>query len=35
MNTGSLAWRYLWARPLATVLNLLLLRQLKMIYHIN
>lgn len=25
MNTGSLAWRYLWARPLATVLNLLLL----------
>jgi putative ABC transport system permease protein len=25
MSTGSLAWRYLWARPLATVLNLLLL----------
>ncbi|MBX9870776.1 MAG: ABC transporter permease [Burkholderiaceae bacterium] len=25
MNTLSLAWRYLWARPLATVLNLLLL----------
>ncbi|MCZ8252285.1 MAG: ABC transporter permease [Hylemonella sp.] len=25
MSTLSLAWRYLWARPLATVLNLLLL----------
>lgn len=25
MSTASLAWRYLWARPLATVLNLLLL----------
>ena len=25
MSTGFLAWRYLWARPLATVLNLLLL----------
>lgn len=25
MSTWSLAWRYLWARPLATVLNLLLL----------
>jgi putative ABC transport system permease protein len=25
MNTLSLSWRYLWARPLATVLNLLLL----------
>lgn len=25
MNSVTLAWRYLWARPLATVLNLLLL----------
>ncbi|KJS77016.1 MAG: multidrug ABC transporter substrate-binding protein [Comamonadaceae bacterium BICA1-1] len=25
MNTLSLSWRYLWSRPLATVLNLLLL----------
>ena len=25
MNTLSLSWRYLWARPLASALNLLLL----------
>ena len=25
MNTWRLAWTYLWARPLVTVLNLLLL----------